>query len=86
MSADTNPFPHASELRDKLNKAKSHAAEAQIHALLTKISQAIEQGRSEIQVGSFEPGVKRLLEDRGYVLMHMPGYDQRDTEYYLVSW
>jgi hypothetical protein len=81
-----NPFPSAAELRAKLDTAQNVAAQTQIQSLLTKIKTASEQGKSSITLSQFEPGVKTLLEQRGYRVVFTPGYDQRDHPYYTVSW
>lgn len=83
-------FPTAAEARAALNSRVNLAAQAELRALKTAISKAIEQGKNSISVMSMATSVTSYLREQGYTVRYMEAdrrnNDQRESDYYMVSW
>lgn len=79
-------IPEAKEMRARLIALDKAKRAAQLHDLHKRIHRAVETAKCSIRVQRWEPGVREIVESKGYAVTHHPALDQRDTDEWEVSW
>jgi hypothetical protein len=78
-------FPTAASMRELMDSALPLASRTQVLDIHTRIHNAVAQGRSNVTVNAFQPGVQAFLEAKGYKVMYCHSIPL-DPSYWVVSW